>query len=276
MITVIICAVVIALAIMVVIYDRQSLDKTKGILRRAQEQLVELEQKVTSSRDELQRKREELERGKNELRETRELSKKKLRRQSEQEKNYQGEAVMSYSGSDDHQLAINALESQIELMKKEQTMNEEEIRKSLDEEFKKRESSKEGEIEKLKAKIAELEDDLKKKKRLLHPEGYKLDLKSLPDETAGEFARLFRKAEQHERLHGIARAKLQLAQEKFTDLQKRYFAVCRELALSMGKEENIAPKEAREVAEGLVAGHQTNSIDVAKAPADRDNDHEDA
>jgi hypothetical protein len=47
-------------------------------------------------------------------------------------------------------------------------------------------------------------------------------------------------------------AKLQLAQEKFTDLQKSYFSVCRELAVSVGKNEDIDVKDARDVAEKIV------------------------
>src|SRR5260221_13993756 len=110
----------------------------------------------------------------------------------------------------------------------------------MTEEIEKKQSEKNSEIEYLKKKIAELQEELKKQKRLLRPEGNKIDLKTLPDEAAGEFARVYRKAEHHERLHGIARAKLHLAQEKFTDLQKRYFAVCRELAVAVGKNESIA------------------------------------
>ena len=54
-------------------------------------------------------------------------------------------------------------------------------------------------LDDLKKKISELQDELKKQKRLMRPEGNKIDLKSLPDEAASEFARVFRKAEQHER-----------------------------------------------------------------------------
>jgi hypothetical protein len=89
----------------------------------------------------------------------------------------------------------------------------------------------------------------------MRPEGNKIDLKTLPDEAACEFARVFRKAEQHERLHGIARAKLHLAQEKFTDLQKRYFSVCRELAVAVGNQNDIEPTAARDIAEKIVSGH---------------------
>lgn len=251
-------AVVVALAAMVVVSQRQSVAKMKSLLREAQNKTIDLEQKIFASRDELKRNREELERGKNALKDARELSKKKLRRQSEQETEKTEEAVMTMS-MDDNQKALAALETQIEQLKKDQGQHESALRQELAEEFGKKQKLSEQELSEFKKKIADLQEELKKQKRLLRPEGNKIDLSSLPDEAAGEFARVYRKAEHHERLHGIARAKLQLAQEKFTELQKRYFSVCRELALAVGKEENIAPAEARNFAEEIVAEHQNDT-----------------
>lgn len=164
---------------------------------------------------------------------------------------------------DDSQVALNALEAQIEQMKEERAKDEESVRAQIEQEFNKKLEATTKESAELKKKINELQEEIKKQKRLLRPEGNKIDLKSLPDDAAGEFARLYRKAEQHERLHGIARAKLQLAQEKFTDLQKRYFSVCRELAVSVGKTEDIDAKEARDVAEKIVLEHEQNATHAA-------------
>jgi len=254
--TVIILLVVVALAIMVVVSQRQSVTKMKNLLRQTQDKSIELEQKIASSRDELKRNREELERGRNALRDARELGKKKLGRQAknDQQENT-NEAVMTMS-MDDNQKALTALETQIEQLKKEQGQHEDALRRELAEEFSKKQQASTQEINDFKRKIADLQEELKKQKRLLRPEGNKIDLGALPDEAAGEFARVYRKAEHHERLHGIARAKLQLAQEKFADLQKRYFSVCRELAVAVGKDENIAPVQAREIAEEIVAEHE--------------------
>lgn len=263
----IILAVVVALAIMVVASQRQSVTKMKAALTESQNKTLQLEQKIEASREELKKNREELERGKNALRDARELSKKKLRRQKEQDnQTLEQEAAMNLKTGDDS-LAISALESQIEQLKNDYGRNEQELRHSLEDEFKKKLSVNQEEIEGFKKKIAELQEDLKKQKRMLRPEGNKIDLKALPDEAAGEFARIYRKAEQHERLHGIARAKLQLAQEKFADLQKRYFSVCRELAVAVGKKEDITPVEAREVAEAIVNDHQGNSASNGEAKA---------
>lgn len=250
----IVLAVVSVLALMLIFSQRQVMSKLKEQMKAAQEKAIKLEQKFEISKDDLRKGKEELEREKATLRDAKELNKKKLRRQAMQASANpeRSEAVMNDKINEESQKAINALSSQIEQLKKEHAENEEKLKAQLQAEFDKKEGSTAKEAEELKKEISSLKEDLKKQKRLLRPEGNKIDLKSLPDEAAGEFARLYRKAEQHERLHGMARAKLQLAQEKFTDLQKRYFAVCRELAVHAGKNENIDPKEARDLAENLV------------------------
>ncbi len=258
MISLIVSGVIVAVAIMVLLAQRQTVTSAKNLLKQAQEKTLLLENKIDASRDELKRSKEELERERNALREARELNKKKLRRQSAgevDELSVGREANMTNKALEDSQKAIHALEAQIDQLKKDQGQSEAALRTRMNEEMDKKHEEKISEIDELKKKIAELQEELKKQRRLMRPEGNKIDLKTLPDEAASEFARLYRKAEQHERLHGIARAKLHLAQEKFTELQKRYFSVCRELALSAGNQENIDPKAAREVAEKMVADH---------------------
>jgi DNA repair exonuclease SbcCD ATPase subunit len=230
----------------------------KRLLRQAQEKTIELEEKVSSSRHELKKSKEDLEREKKALQEARELNKKKLRRETKTGPNEmdipQSEVAMT-KALEDSQKAILALETQIENMKKDQSHQEEAFRARMSQELTDKEQKAGNEIEELRKKISELQEELKKQKRLMRPEGHKIDLKALSDEAASEFARVFRKAEQHERLHGIARAKLHLAQEKFTELQKRYFNVCRELAVLSGKGD-MKPAEARDIAEKIVAeGH---------------------
>ena len=262
---VIILAVVLALAVMFIVSQRTSVTKMKDMLRASQDKTLQLEQKIEASRDELKKNREELERGKNALRDARELSKKKLRRHADQEnETLEHEAAAMNLKNNDDSLAISALEAQIEQLKSDYGKNEDSLRMNLEDEYKKKLNVHREEMDNFKKKIGELQEDLKKQKRLMRPEGNKIDLKALPDEAAGEFARIYRKAEQHERLHGIARAKLQLAQEKFADLQKRYFSVCRELAVAVGKKEDITPVEAREVAENLVDDHQSHDNGEAK------------
>lgn len=257
MISLIASLVIVAVAIMLLLTQRQAVANMKGLLKNAQEKNIQLENRIETSRDELKRNKEELERERNALREARELNKKKLRRHAiaEDQLTSPHEADMTNKALEDSQKAIHAMESQIDQLKKDQSHNEDAIRARLSEEMEKKQLEKGSEIDELKKKIGDLQDELKKQKRLMRPEGNKIDLKTLPDEAASEFARVYRKAEQHERLHGIARAKLHLAQEKFTELQKRYFSVCRELAVSAGNQDNIEPKAAREIAEKIVADH---------------------
>lgn len=250
MISFIAILVVVVIAAMILVSQRQSVASMKNQLKQAQERTIDLEHKIESSRVELRKSKEELEREKNSLRDARELAKKKLRTKANGENMEQrGQTIMNSVVDDSHK-AISALEAQIEQLKKEQGQNEQALRARFLEEQSKDESEKSSQIEGFKKRIAELEADLKKQRRLMRPEGNKIDLKTLPDEAAGEFARVYRKAEQHERLHGIARAKLHLAQEKFTELQKRYFSVCRELAVLAGhKGDEMA---ARDTAESIV------------------------
>ncbi len=264
MISLIASFVIIVIAIMLVLTQRQLVTKVKDQLKQAQERNIQLESNIETSRNDLKKSKEELEREKIALREARELNKKKLRRQASDDVDLRPsskEVDMTQKALEDSQKAIHALESQIDQLKKEQGLHEDALKARMTEEIEKKQSEKNSELEDLKKKISELQEELKKQKRLLRPEGNKIDLKTLPDEAAAEFARIYRKAEQHERLHGIARAKLHLAQEKFTELQKRYFTVCRELAVSSGSNESIDPKAAREVAEKIVADHSNEGRD---------------
>src|SRR5579871_35728 len=256
--------VIAAIAFMIILSQRQSVTNAKRLLHEAQERNVQLEQKFTTSRDELRKAKDELDREKTALRDARDLNKKKLRRlaNADSDQNLpESEAVyMSNKAFDDSQKAMQALEAQIEQMKKEQSLHDEALRAQLSSEIEEKSREKARELDELKKKNSELLEEVKKQKRLMRPEGHKIDLKSLTDDVASEFARVFRKAEQHERLHGIARAKLHLAQEKFTELQKRYFSVCRELAVMSGSQSNVEPQQARDIAEKMVAEHQEGFV----------------
>lgn len=261
MIAIIVSLVIIAVAIMVVISERRSAHHMKTLLKQAQENSIQLEQKIVGLRDDVRKSKEELEREKTALQKSREQAKKKLRRAMNEESQQDTfkEAPMTEKMLEEKDKAIHAMETQIEQLKKAQSLSEDSIREKLLAETAKAGNEKDQEIVDLQKKISDLQEEVKKQKRLMRPEGNKIDLKSLPDEAASEFARVFRKAEQHERLHGIARAKLHLAQEKFTELQKRYFAVCRELALLADKGEAVKePNEVRDIAEKLVAEGASN------------------
>lgn len=250
MIIFIVSLVILLIAVMVMFSQKQSVQKMKNMLRLEQEKAIKLEHRIESSKDELKKQKDELERKKSELDDIREQNRKKLKRFKELENsNNQNEAVMSDQLLEENRKTIAALEAALENLK--QSFEQE--KSKLKEEVLK---TKENEASELKSEIERLKEDLKKQKRLIRPQGLKIELTSLSDEAASEFARLFRSAEQHKKLYGISKAKLHLAQEKFTTLQRRYFEVCRELALAMGSNESTDPVKARDFAEEVVAKHQ--------------------
>ena len=71
---------VLAIAIMVMVSQRQSVSKIKTELKSAQEKTISMERTLANARDELRKSKDELDRGKNALKDARELAKKKLRR----------------------------------------------------------------------------------------------------------------------------------------------------------------------------------------------------
>lgn len=72
-----------------------------------------------------------------------------------------------------------------------------------------------------------------------------MDLQKLPQHVLPELARVYRKAQHNEQLLALTRSKLHIAQEKNSELQKRYFSVCRELAMHSSQSEgsNEAPQK---------------------------------
>ncbi|MEM7402915.1 MAG: hypothetical protein AAF310_02695 [Myxococcota bacterium] len=73
-----------------------------------------------------------------------------------------------------------------------------------------------------------------------------VDLQQLPQQVLPELARVYRKAQQNEQLIALTRSKLHMAEEKYNELQKRYFAVCRDLAVYSKKPQEPAATGAEE------------------------------
>ncbi|MDA0712637.1 MAG: hypothetical protein O2897_01445 [bacterium] len=65
-------------------------------------------------------------------------------------------------------------------------------------------------------------------------------------------AKMLRKLDNYEKMYGVTQGKLQMSQERFSEMQKRYFAVCRELALAVGSDEKTDDVEARNIAENII------------------------
>ncbi|MBH1988955.1 MAG: hypothetical protein I8H75_05160 [Myxococcaceae bacterium] len=119
------------------------------------------------------------------------------------------------------------------------------------------------ELGKLKAhyqeRIAKLENQVGQRKQNVEKSKKNLEnaivvpVEDLPEEVALEMGRMQRKAEHAEKLLAATRGKLQMSQERFSEMQKRYFGVCRELALASGQALGTSDEEVRVQAEDLVA-----------------------
>ncbi len=122
----------------------------------------------------------------------------------------------------------------------------------------------EDEARSLRATIDELRATIKKAEARPDVPGTTLDLKSLPTPVVQELARYFRKGEEFERLHTVAQGQLQLEKDRTLEIQRRYFAVCRELAVHAGAAASAPKAEAVATAEAVIDG----DIKIEAKPAD--------
>ena len=104
--------------------------------------------------------------------------------------------------------------------------------------------------------------------------GARMDLKTLAPEVLTELARFYRRAQNAEKLSVVTEKQLEVAQDKLEELNRRYFAVCRELALvaiNKDKPQEQSDAEAAKVAMDLVRASEEASRRRAslKGPAQR-------
>ena len=229
-----------------------------------------LEKRIDELRAELTTAKEEAHRKQKLLEEVREEAKKKLRRDG---KKADREEEQKGNGMDPRDVEIQGLkkglasiESQLNQMKTElaqKTAELDQLRgdakgategatQARDEERTRARSLAE-ENSNLKRTLDELRAAKKKDSERPELPGTALDLKALPTEAVQELARYFRKGEEFERLYAVAQGQVQLSQDRFQELQRRYFAVCRELALAAGQKPGT-DAEAKTAAEGVVSG----------------------
>ena len=97
------------------------------------------------------------------------------------------------------------------------------------------EQTHESQLNIIKQDVTSLNEEIKNLKKAKHDLEVsipaKINLEQLPQEAVHEIARFYRKANQYEKLYSVLSGKLNLSQEKYNELQKKYFEVCRELAL---------------------------------------------
>jgi hypothetical protein len=230
---------------------------------------ADLEKKLADARAEIAAAKEETQRKQKQLEEARDEAKKKLARAGRKAEREEEAA----KGPDPRDVEIaglkkglSSLESQLNAAKRDVDKAQSDLdRVRADAKADVEGAAKGRDVERsrtstlseenaaLKKTLEELR--MSKKKEAERPEipGTSLDLKSLPPEAVQELARYFRKGEEFERLYAVAQGQLQLAQDRFLELQRRYFAVCRELALAAGAQPQ-SDEEAKKLAEGAVAG----------------------
>ena len=238
--------------------------------------------RLDSLRRELTAAREETARKQKALDEVREEGKKKLRREGK--KATREETGAQTPDARDAQIAslqkaLAALEMQLSLQKKdgdrkireaaEAVRGETSIAASREQgEDRARTHQLEREVSSLKTTLDELRQSIRKKAED-RPDipGTELDLKSLPTPAVQELARFYRKSEELERLYHVTQGQVQLAQDRILELQRRYFAVCREMALAAGASPSLSDAEARKTAEGVLARAEAAASRPKGAPA---------
>lgn len=233
-----------------------------------------VDQRVESLRKELSAAREEISRKAKALEAARDEARKKSRREAKKARAEQDEA--SGAGGDEGradarleaerdrlQKAIAAVEQQMAQLQQDAEATQAAALAETKAGFEKERNDWKTQLGQREASAVELEREIRRLREELrrHTEdradvpGTSLDLKALPADAVQELARLYRKGQEFERLHGIAQGKLQLSAERQQELQRRYYAVCRELALVAGGEgaKTASDEEVRTVAEAAVA-----------------------
>ncbi|MEI6790155.1 MAG: hypothetical protein WCK42_03120 [Myxococcaceae bacterium] len=205
------------------------LENAKGAKQTAEEKYANFRQELSALKEDNSKKNKQLE-------EMREISKRRLRKDA-QKSETMTETTENQIETPSFELALKTVQQQAE------AVHQEELAK-LKEHYQER-------IAKLEAQIGQRKQNADKSKKSL--EGNVLiQVESLPEEAVLEMGRLFRKSDHAEKLLGATRGKLQMSQERFAEMQKRYFGVCRELALASGQALTGTDVEIRNQAEDLL------------------------
>jgi hypothetical protein len=169
------------------------------------------------------------------LEELRENSKRRMRKEETQPVNT--ETVTPAPAGQSFDLALKTVQQQADQSYQEQLAG---VKAKYDER-----------IAKLEAQLGERKQRIDKAKKNL-PETLMGLVEGMPEEVVLEMGKLIKKADHAEKLFAATRGKLQMSQERFAEMQKRYFGVCRELALATGQNLTLGDEEARDKAEDLL------------------------
>ncbi len=210
---------------------KSELDGAKSAKQIAEEKLAGFRQELSALKEDNARKNRQLE-------EMRDISKRRLRKDAQKQDGTEIEPMTQTSTAPSFDLALKTVQQQAE--------------EAHQEELAKLKTHYQERIVKLEAQIGQRKQNAEKSKKSL--EGNVLtNIESLPEDAVLEMGRLLRKSEHAEKLLAATRGKLQMSQERFSEMQKRYFGVCRELALASGQALAATDEEVRNQAEDLVA-----------------------
>lgn len=243
--------------------------KTTGTA--SDEAIKAVEKKLAEARTELSSHKEKLAQKQKELEEIKEQARVKARREGKKEAASADDKKTSTDPRDVEIQSLRkgmaALESQVNTVKREAAAKDaqeanmtsksaadvEGAQKVAAGERERRQTLEEQNAD-LRRTIDELRSAIKKVEARPDIPGTSIDLKALPTPVVQELARFFRKGEEYERLHTVAQSQLQLEKDRTLEIQRRYFAVCRELAVHAGAPGNAKVADVVATAEAVVDG----------------------
>jgi DNA repair exonuclease SbcCD ATPase subunit len=246
---------VMAAAILSSIACMNKAKTTQALLSKEQSERATLEEKFSSIKKEYSSMKEDLSKKSKLLEEARDLSKRRLRKEGIKANSEADSNTDSVVDPEIERLrsALEAMKSQLSSMQAQNNLETNRARVESKAEFEQELSLHKEEISKLNEQLGRRKQEADKQKRTLKQSLPAIDIDSLSEDTAKEIVRLLRKSENYEKMYAASQGKLQLSIERFTEIQKRYFAVCRELALAVGGEPNANEEQSRNIAEDIVA-----------------------
>lgn len=243
----------------------QQTRRSKAVQVQLANSSEEQRQKLKQAQKEIQKLRNDLGKRSSDLKEARDLVRKKSKTNASLGESKKIEAATPASNDvSELKMTIKTLQQQVE-----------QVQASSEAEYGAAYASKEKELS---AQIATLTAELKKQKKEMDVlqgkantisllGGESIDLTELNPAVVNELARLSRKAKQNERLAAMSQNKVQLANEKYQEIQRRYFAVCRELALASTEgSTELSDTDARAQAEKVISTPATAAVKPENEP----------
>ena len=212
-------------------------------------QISDAQNEASSAKETLKKKTKQLEDSKSEAKKKARRDGRKENRQQEIAKNAARSGEADPAEMKKLKKTIAALEMQIKTAQSDHSKAEKELTGQHATEM----QALTSRTEQAEEEIQSLKDSIKKKKEARpHIPEAQIDLKSLPVEAVQEMARHYRKGAEYEKLYGVAQGQLNASKERNSELQKRYYAVCRELAVLATGNDAISEEDAANAVSEIV------------------------